>query len=509
MKWRLFTSIAVLLSAHLLPAQSSVVSLLQSALEAQGGEQRLRAVRSVQWEAYGYRNELEESERPEGPYVTDFLYVTEIDDFQHDRFRASTEAKVYPFYETSSTTIIDGTVGMMVQGGDSSPATPEIVELARERIALSPERLLLTAIDSSDVRLEPNMVLQSVNQNVVKFTLDGAPVYIYLNSYTHLPTAVDYSGPLAHTGYWAYLGDVTLRTYFGMWWLAKGGLRLPMQRNLEGNGMAAQMLVIRKLQIDEPVNDSNIAIGADIRAKFDVNAKPRDLEAVPLGSSASSAKEIVPGVVLIPGSWNTTLVRQPDGIVVLEAPISSGYSEKVIAEARRRFPGVPIKAVITTSDSWPHIAGIRQYVAAGIPIFALDLNKPILSRLIEGPRTSKQDDLSRTPRKAEVRLINSRKVLGNGANRIEIFPIRGETSERQMMIYFPEHHLLYGSDPFQRRRDGSFFYPQTVSELIAAVARERLDVTTFFMMHIGPTPWSELSKAVATALSEDTPNGRP
>ena len=32
--------------------------LLHQALDAQGGEQKLRALKSIQWEAAGYRNEL-------------------------------------------------------------------------------------------------------------------------------------------------------------------------------------------------------------------------------------------------------------------------------------------------------------------------------------------------------------------------------------------------------------------------------------------------------------------
>jgi hypothetical protein len=98
---------------------------------------------------------------------------------------------------------------------------------------------------------------------------------------------------------------------------------------------------------------------------------------------------------------------------------------------------------------------------------------------------------------------------GTGTNRIEIYLIRGATSERRMMVYFPEHHLLYGSDPFQKRADGSFFYPQTVTELMDAVTREKLDVDTFFMMHIGMTPWSDLAKAVQAATAQDTPHGAP
>ena len=51
------------------------------------------------------------------------------------------------------------------------------------------------------------------------------------------------------------------------------------------------------------------------------------------------------------------MCKQDDGIVILEAPISSGYSAKVIAEAKKRFPGIPIQAVITTSDSWLTLPG--------------------------------------------------------------------------------------------------------------------------------------------------------
>jgi hypothetical protein len=30
-----------------------------------------------------------------------------------------------------------------------------------------------------------------------------------------------------------------------------------------------------------------------------------------------------------------------------------------------RYPGVKVKAVVTTSDAWPHLGGVREYVARG------------------------------------------------------------------------------------------------------------------------------------------------
>jgi hypothetical protein len=95
--------------------------------------------------------------------------------------------------------------------------------------------------------------------------------------------------------------------------------------------------------------------------------------------------------------------------------------------------------------------------------------------------------------------VTEKVVIGEGPNRMEIYPLRGETSERQMMVYFPEHKLLYGSDAFQKLPDGKYFYPQTVSEVVAAVERERLVVETFFMMHMPLTLWQDALKVQQAA----------
>lgn len=496
-----------MLMPQLAQADAAANALVHQALGVQGGEAKLRAIKSVQWEASGYRNQIEESERPQGPYILELTDTSEIHDYAGNRYRSVTQSRVYPAYKFSQGTVVNGDVAMQLFGDRKAPGTPEAVKIAHEREALSPERLLLTATDAPDLRRDPDTVLQSVPQNVLRFTLDGAPVRIFLNAYTHLPTAVDYAGPSSRTGFWSYLGDVTLRTYYSTWWLAKGGIHLPMQFNIEGAGYPDRMLTISKLQIDEALPDADLAIPDDVRAKFDPNAPPASHDTTPLGIPGQPAREPAPGIVFIPGSWNATIIRQDDGIVILEAPISSGYAAKVIAEAKGRFPGARIKAVITTSDSWPHIAGIREYVADGVPIYALDLNKPILERMIGWPHTTQPDALQTHPRKPYFHLISGKTELGTGANHLEIIPIRGETSERQMMVYFPQHHLLYGSDPFQRDGSGVYTFPQTVTELTDAVAREHLQVDTFFMMHIAPTPWTDLAKAIADAETKDTPDG--
>lgn len=493
-------------AAHGLSPQAS--RLLHLALKAQGGEQALRSIQTVQWQAVGYRNALEQSVRPKGPYIVEFDDRSVLHDFTGHRYLDKVEAKTYPVDSWVSGTVVNNGVAMSLVGGRKTAGTALQVEIAREREALSPERLLLTALDAPDTHLTPDTVLQSIPQNVVAFSLDGASVRIYLNEYTHLPTAVDYSGPAVRSGYWAFLGDVTERTYYEFWWLAKDGIHFPLQWNIEVDGLPSRMFTISKLEVDAPVDAAQVAIPEEIRARFKPDAPAFTYDQIPLGLREQPAKELEPGIVFIPGRWNVTLVRQSDGIVILEAPISSGYSAEVIAEAHRRFPGAPIKAVVTTSNAWPHIAGIREYAANSIPIYSLDLNRPVLQWVIDMPYTSRPDKEQTDPRKPQFHLITERTMLGAGKNRMEIYPIRGETSERQMMVYFPEYHLLYGSDVFQQLPDGSFFYPQAVSELTDAVKRDHLDVRQFFMMHVGPTPWPELAKAITATKQTDSPTGK-
>ena len=144
--------------AHGADPKSTV--LLHQAIQAQGGEQTLRSLKSVQWEAFGYRNELEESERPEGPYVTEFDAVSEVHDLAGNRFRSVIEGSVYPVFKYSSGVAADATAVMQFSGASKRAGTPQDLDAIREREALSPERLLLTALDAADTHTEPDVRLQ-------------------------------------------------------------------------------------------------------------------------------------------------------------------------------------------------------------------------------------------------------------------------------------------------------------------------------------------------------------
>jgi hypothetical protein len=167
---------------------------------------------------------------------------------------------------------------------------------------------------------------------------------------------------------------------------------------------------------------------------------------------------------------------------------------------------VPIKAVVTTSDAWPHISGIREYVAAGIPVYALDLNVSILSRFVKAPHTLAPDRLQKQPKAPLFRPVTSKTVIGTGDTRIELFPVRGEIGERMMLAWLPGAKVLYSSDMIQRASPGRaapFFMPLMLMEVETAAAREGVSgIERVFGMHLTPTPWSEVLAAIKAARGQ-------
>jgi len=91
--------------------------------------------------------------------------------------------------------------------------------------------------------------------------------------------------------------------------------------------------------------------------------------------------------------------------------------------------------------------------------------------------------------------------VGTGANRMELYPLRGASTERQYMVYFPQHQLLYASDTLALNDDGSLYDPELMREVMEVVKRENLAVTTVFAMHQEPVPWAQVAALVEKALN--------
>ncbi|HUJ15556.1 MAG TPA: hypothetical protein VL284_17350, partial [Thermoanaerobaculia bacterium] len=409
----------------------------------------------------------------------------EIRDFDRHRLLDNIESRGYETENwatsdvwTHSAVLVDGGLAFNVSDPQHpAPGRAREVQLADERLAFGPERVLLTALEANDLTREPDAMLHGFLQHVVRFTRGTTSVRLWISPANFYPAAVDLTRARPYDIFWAPWGDVTTRITWNFWNLEPSGIHVPREWTWESNGQPEKSLTINVINFNAELRAPDVESLRDASRKRMI--APEEL---PLGK----AVEVAPGVTQIAGFWNVEEVREADGIVIIEGPISNGYSAKVLDDVAKRFPGVPVKAVITTSDSWPHIGGLREYVARGIDIYALDRNAPILDRLVTAPHRMQPDALQKHPRRMKLHLVSSPMRFGS----MTLIPLREVTGERQMAVWFPPSRLLYTSDLFQKLPDGTWFTPQYLSEMESVVARDHLDPQTIFGMHYGPTAWS-------------------
>jgi hypothetical protein len=498
------TSLSANTSATKAPALGSVgaschesgpKNCITSILDAMGGRKNLESINVLRLEIVSHTQVAEQSYRQE-PFLTSDAHTTAILDLKGKRVYRKVEVtwpESDPGAPTISQVVIAGPDGGVRRGAKADqPCSPSDIEATRDALALLPVSVLLDAADATDLHFEAPAMLRSTLHLVLGFTSRGQPKRILINSFNLSLDAIDTTTQFHD--FWFYWGDVDRRIYFDNWKFFHG-FRFPTNTVEERNHLPWRSNQILNLDVNGQLDESLF--------QMDAGAKQQSLLAkgLEVPFKLGETKDLAPGVTLLVGPWNATIIKQDDGVLILECPLSSEYVSGVINEVKRRYPGTPIKAVLSTSDSWPHVGGIRQIVAEGIPVYALDLNLPLLDRLVHAPHSQSPDLLAQHPKLPKWQTVGQTINIGQGQNRLQLYPLRGASTERQYMVYFPEHKLLYASDTLSIHDDGSLYDPELMYEVVQAVQREHLGLLTVYAMHQGPTPWSQVESLVQTVAS--------
>ena len=476
---------------------ASAKQLVDDSIAAMGGAEKLRSIKVIHTKSVGHYNLLEQSERPDGPWLSINLSTEEWRDVDGGNIRRSYEQN--GIFTGKTTEIIARDMSIIDNGNGFGP-NPDNIPQTRELLAIAPERILLNALAASDLQYSGTKVIQGSTNNIVSFTWNGSPVKIYLNQNTDLLTMTDVTRARPTELFWGIWGDFSEKNYYSFWNLEEGGFRYPHQVDTFYNEQPLKTNTITGIEFNIELPKDTFSIPDAVKSNYSTQPA-RSYMNIPLGRPNRPPVEIAPNFVVIPGNWNVTLIKQDDGIVVIEAPISSSYSVKVIEEVKRRYPNEKIKAVISTSDAFPHFGGLREYIAARIPVYILDLNQPIINRLIASNYKTYPDNLEKKPdlKKSKLNIVSRKTTIGTGANQLELYPIRTESGERMIMIYAPQLKVIYGSDLIQPLPNGGFFMLQYISELKDAVERENLEVERAYAMHSGPLEWKKVLDALKAA----------
>lgn len=460
-------------------------ALVDSAIRAMQRTTSLRDQHSIRLVGIQHDYILGNAERAEGPWRVSYSIFNELRDAGTGALRR-TERSVSGSGVSNAdrvTLLADSVVAYQLAGRETGGAHSAYEDII-DRIDGSPERALRLASTSGALAYEGTVRRYGLTFDVVSFPWRNGRMKLELSRETRLPDAVVIERTYPDNFRWDAFGLVKMRADYVDWTITPSGIYWPMQTKVTLNGEPLRDVSLSSaaFTVAPPASDS-FAISDSARVQYARNSR-LNFSQFRFGARGQPT-ELAPGIVRVPDQWVMTLVKQPDGVVIFEAHISPRYFRDVVAEANRRWPGAPIKAVVMTSDPWAHLGAFREVVAEGIPIYVSARSVAFLSALPKG---------TKAPRFVPV---SAKTTIGSGDNRIELYPVGGPYAERMLMAYFPDRKLLYGADlVFMNRgpdgRPSGGFLITPAEDLRAAVAREQLNVDTLFCVQNYPTfAWSE------------------
>lgn len=466
---------------------------LDGMVRAMGGAEKLATLKTLRLEWIASFNLREQSERPEGPYLLRLMQATEERDVQKGRFRITLQSRSYLEPRWTDAILIGNPNALAAIGGEQQvPANPHVWLDFREPTLFAPERLATTAREGKDLKAEPEITYAGMPHVPVTFvTAGGLPARILFSKDTMLPSAVEWTSTRPSDPQWYAWGDIKSVVRYSVWAQDIGGIRYPRQWDVERGGQPYSSVSVTSLAFNPVLDEASLTVDPTVERIFAANAA-MSLDNVELGVPNNPAMPLDQRTIFIPGRLSVTLIRQDDGVVVLDAPISNAYSRKVMEEAGWRFRGQPVKAVVATTDGWLPNGGLREYVASSIPVYLPAINRPFLESLLASPHVLRPDSLASRPKPAVMQLVSQRTALGSGPGRIELIPMKTSAGERAMLVYLPEIKHLYTSTMVTQLPDKSFVMPSYLGEVISVVQREKLDVTAVFGAMLRPTPYSEM-----------------
>jgi len=468
------------------PKRNPAREIIEKSMLAMGGD-AWKKVSTLSFDGYGYANLVDQSERPEGPSIPVQLSRHILKNLSGNTFAVRAKELNYDF-ASEYTLLCNGQFNAIKRGDKITPTLQG--DLLNEELNLAPELVLTKALAAPDLRLVKDTIYQKAQHSILAFTYEHFPVRIFLNHETDLLTAVEVTRPY-NEGFSAIWGDVRKTVIYSFWMLLDKGLHYPLQQDTYFNGWYLSSFLINKWQVNPSAATDSLKIPAAVIEQDKIYRKSTETQ---LAAQIDKATQLVPGIWMLPGYCRSTVIEQPDGIVVIESSYSSAFGEATVEKAKQLFPGKKIKALITTSDAWLHIGGLRAFAAIpGIKIYHPVRNAFILEKLLKSNYKTEPDKLAGVARPSyTLNGVTDSLALGTGDNRLVMYAYKTETGDRQMMVYFPHHKIIYTSDLYQHKdQQGKYWNPHIAWEVYHSIKSRGLVVDKFYAMHSGVLPFSD------------------
>ena len=175
-----------------------------------------------------------------------------------------------------------------------------------------------------------------------------------------------------------------------------------------------------------------------------------------------------------------------DTVYIFDATLGEQRARQDSSWIARVFPGSHAVVLIVSDLAWPHISGVRYWVARGATVVSHAMSEQFLGKIIERKWTLNPDLLERTRDHVRFRFVPVKKRYSLAGGAIQLFPIDGIASEGALIAFCRDDRFLWAGDYIQTNK----FPTAYATEVWEAVQREGISPLRVAAQHLPVTPWS-------------------
>jgi glyoxylase-like metal-dependent hydrolase (beta-lactamase superfamily II) len=412
-----------------------------------------------------------QSDRMYPPYLRRTVTLTTNVDWEKGVLRTEQTAG-----QTTVANVTDGVRRVMY-----TPRGAQLLEVRQGNFAddraIDPWTVLADWRNASGLRVSGECYYRDYWRTVVSRGSGPTEEKLYLDKKTGIPIKLDRRD---RDNLW---GDVHAEYLWSIWTPA-------------GDAVAPQFafrIVDGELDYERITQNYKVIPRDSAAGKFDIAADAAPIRPQTAAPPPDTVRVSANTFVLVTPSYTNVVTLQRDTVFVLDAQTSAARAQQDSVWIGKLFPGKHPIVLVVTDLAWPHIAGVRYWVALGTPVISHRASKEFLQQVVDHRWTVEPDLLEK--RRASARLtfkaVDDKLDLGGGAVRLRA--IDGVGSEGAVMAYVPSDRFLYAGDYIQPGGPGSFSAVYA-REVRAAVQRAGFTPDRFVAMHMKLSQWLDIER---------------
>jgi hypothetical protein len=339
--------------------------------------------------------------------------------------------------------------------------------------------------------MTPTVAGECIIRDYLRITLARSGPYgperLSLDRKTGLPVALEREEP-------HYLWGQVAVQYVYSNWNQEHGISIPTSsfRMVDGTAEVSRTVSL----FDVVASDRAPSLALPDTGAAMAPAVPAFLQPTPPDSV-----RVTPNVrLLVNRGYTEAVVLLKDTLYLLDATQGEERARADSAIIARLFPGSHPIVLVVTDLAWPHVAGLRYWVARGATVVSHRASRGFLQRVLQR-RWTRSPDLYERRRKSvafNFRAVDDSLSLAGGT--LRLYAIDGMGSEGAVMAYIEGDRFLWASDYIQTTQQPSTY----AIEVWRAARRVGIAPAHTAAQHLPVTTWSTIDSLARAGVPGPT-----